>query len=375
MLDLGDPFFNINDAYNPSFGEGLGEMSALMALAYSCGCEPGPIDVVDRAILLLSRKAKISCRDERGNTVLHAILKCHRRHHDNGPNIWSEREPEWKVSFTAPRDLLATFISASADVYATNNDDKTPSMMARKYGRMGEWIEALELCGYDPQEVVAATVHKPTRVHQTSKLSFHDYCEQRLERQYPTLSDEGRPGRDYFMMRSEETESEASQSESDYDEQVAEGNGYETNGDEEVRVTIGDPEFSLSGEKPVIPSRQGSTHHDMDINLDNQSNYNMGGVEQMVEPQVRRHDDLLDNDRVGSDNFDINDYLNAEILDDQATYADGLVDNEPEGMNVDLDISDLLDEGTLNDTVRDELERIDFNFDFDKWLNDGGRFM
>ena len=78
-----------------------------------------------------------------------------------------------------PKDLLMVFLTAGADVYATNNYGKTPSEIAFINEREDEWIEALLLCGYNAAEVIADSdpdlknkAHKP----QTSKLTFKECC-------------------------------------------------------------------------------------------------------------------------------------------------------------------------------------------------------
>jgi hypothetical protein len=164
MLDFVDPFFNLNDICNTYSGT----WTALTVLAQACGYSLVlAMDVVDKAILLLNRKANISCRDDNGDTVLHTALRALRFHDFKSKPRASDQIQmrAWDLSFTAPRDLLAVFITAGADVYTTNNAGKTPSMVAREHGREGEWIEALELCGYDFQEVLTSCIHRPTRVH------------------------------------------------------------------------------------------------------------------------------------------------------------------------------------------------------------------
>ncbi len=76
------------------------------------------------------------------------------------------------------------FITAGADVYATNNEGETPTMLASIYGRDEEWTEALELCGYDSEQVLAHSdpvLDDCSCQRQTSKLSFEEYCLQRRE--------------------------------------------------------------------------------------------------------------------------------------------------------------------------------------------------
>jgi len=361
MLDFGDPFFNLNDICNTYSGT----WTALTVLAQACGYYSVlTMDVVDKAILLLNRKANISCRDDNGDTVLHTALRALRFHdfvskpraHD-----WI-RMRAWDLSFTALRDLLAVFITAGADVYATNNAGKTPSMVAWEYGREGEWIEALELCGYDSQEVLTSCIHRPIRVHQTAKLSFDDYCKQRLERQYPVLLDQGSIEGTYSDFGyDDETESEESQNEDDDDEQFDNGNAYEINSNEEIRVITDSPKFTHSGGAMELPGRclyckwDGSRRR----------------AEGRAEAQVLGLDDLVDNNPV----IGFNDSPNSETFDDQVPRVDDSVDNESEGMDANLDIDDLLDDEMFDDTVGNERDGMDINLEFDDWLNGGLDFM
>jgi hypothetical protein len=155
--------------------------SPLIYLADICGYFFGEvIQTVDKAILLLKRKADISCRDHNGNTVLHTLLECPRPYED------SRLLPEdrFYLSLTEPKQLLMAFITAGADVYAINNRGETPSMIAWDFGREDEWTEALTLCGYDSEEVFAQSdpaLHDCTRIPQSSKLSFEEFCQVRQE--------------------------------------------------------------------------------------------------------------------------------------------------------------------------------------------------
>jgi hypothetical protein len=180
--------------------------------------------VVDKAILLLNRKADISCRDYNGDTVLHTVLKCSRLHEDLSYKK-AERAgggARWIQSLEDPKDLLIVFITAGVDVYAANNDGKTPSMVAREHGRDEEWIEALELCGYNAKEVLSDPYPKDcTRKYQKSKLSFEEYCQQRQKR--PRF-EEFHPVNDEFGSSDEE----GSMVEDSYtdDTEYADDNGY-----------------------------------------------------------------------------------------------------------------------------------------------------
>lgn len=76
------------------------------------------------------------------------------------------------------------FITAGADVYATNYDNESPSLLALKNGWEQEWAEALTSCGFDPREVFMHSHTSPRDCaygHQTSRLSFEAFCQQRQE--------------------------------------------------------------------------------------------------------------------------------------------------------------------------------------------------
>jgi hypothetical protein len=76
------------------------------------------------------------------------------------------------------------FITAGANLYATNDEGKTPSMVALDSHRENEWIEALTACGFDANEVLAQSdpeLYDCTRERQMSKLSFEEYCQRRPE--------------------------------------------------------------------------------------------------------------------------------------------------------------------------------------------------
>ncbi|CAG8952002.1 hypothetical protein HYFRA_00000738 [Hymenoscyphus fraxineus] len=144
------------------------------------------LSIVDKAITLIKRGIDISSCDSDGSTVLHVILRCKRFHEEatkkeawRKGHLWS-----WRVSLKAPKDLLIACISAGADVYAKNNDGKTPTTIAQMYGRVKEWSEALTECGFyapgvlaysDPQSSSEELLYE----RRTSKLSFDEYCRKR----------------------------------------------------------------------------------------------------------------------------------------------------------------------------------------------------
>jgi hypothetical protein len=185
ILDLGEPFISPNVNYKDVRGY---ECSPLITLARSCAYSlVGIIHIVEKAILLLQRKADILCRDYNGDTVLHAVLKCkrlgegdeRRRYLKHVGQSW-----KWCAALQASKDLLMVFITAGANLYATNDEGKTPSMVASDSHRDNEWIEVLTACGFDANEVLAQSdpeIYGCTREYQMSKLSFEEYCRQRPE--------------------------------------------------------------------------------------------------------------------------------------------------------------------------------------------------
>ncbi len=178
MINLGDPFISPNSTVKDLWDE---ECSPLICLASLCGlCLGGSIQTVDKAILLLQRKADILYRDYNDDTVLHRLLETSRYREMFRPLTWNQ----FYWSLAELEQLLMVFIIAGADVYAFNNRGETPSMIARKYGREVEWTESLTLCGYDSEEVFAQSdpaLHDCTRIPQTSKLSFEEFCWDRQE--------------------------------------------------------------------------------------------------------------------------------------------------------------------------------------------------
>jgi hypothetical protein len=260
--------------------------------------------VVEKAILFLNRKADISCRDEYGDTVLHTLLKCE-RYHDNVSKSQVPRLQLWHFSFKAPKDLLMVFITAGADVYATNNAGETPSKVASEYGREDEWIEALELCGYESEEVLTSCIHRPSRENQTSKLSFKEYCQQRQrrqQRQYPSRFDQ---------VQSEDTDNDSQyDDEDDYEEVQSEDSNYSQYGDgdaceeddhEEIRVIPDNTEYLNDGENMEIFGGIESADYGMDTDLDNERRRHTYNEQETVDHQVLGLDDVVDEDIEGID--------------------------------------------------------------------------
>ncbi|KAH6671097.1 ankyrin repeat-containing domain protein [Halenospora varia] len=293
IVDFGEPFISLNGIYNCFWGK----CSALTILAHGCGYIFGEaIDVVDKAILLLNRKADISCRDENGDTVLHTLLKCQRRYESQSKTEARRcgRLQIWDLSFKAPKDLLMVFITAGADVYATNDDGETPFMVASKYGREDEWIEALELCGYESEEVLTSCIHHPTREHQTSKLSFQKYCQQRQQRQ-----NSGR----FEQVQSDDI---------DNDSQYYDEDAYEDD-HEEIRVITDNTEcVDGGGGNMEIFGGVECADYSMDIRLDDEGEKHIYKAEEMVDHQGLGLDDIVDNDIEGMD-VNLDDWLDNGI--------------------------------------------------------------
>lgn len=187
MLDHELSFIDINESRKTAFGP---QMPPLLYLARNSGYEYGSkFYILEKAMLLLERKADVSRRGAHGDTVLHAILRCSRRyerlsrHVRRGRRLW-----HWKLSISTPKDMLILFMSAGADVFATNRIGQTSCMVAAEYGRLEEWEEALGACGYDAEEVMAHS-HSDFEAcpceHQASKLMFEDYCQQLKGRNRP----------------------------------------------------------------------------------------------------------------------------------------------------------------------------------------------
>jgi len=292
------------------------ECSALAILADICGYATGEaIDVVDKAILFLNRKADISCRNEIGDTVLHTLLRCERLHERESKTEARTygRAQIWDLSFKAPKDLLMVFITAGADVCAINDDGETPSMVASEYWREDEWIEALELCGYESEVVLTSCIHRPMRGHQGSKLSFQEYCQQRQQRQHPCPSEQ---------VDSEDIENDSQhddkdkykevQSEDSDDSQYGDENTYEEDNHQEIRAIAENTEFVDGGNGNMeIFGGLECVDYGMDIGLDNEGRKHTYHAEEMVDHQALRLD-IVNNDIEGMD-VNVDDWLDNGI--------------------------------------------------------------
>lgn len=209
----------------------------LLLLARLCGLYHRlAFHVIDKSILLLNRKANISCRDCGGNTVLHVILSCPRLHEGLSYKKAkaSRLRSRWILSRKQPLDLLIVFITAGADVYALNKYGETPSKVAYSKRRIEEWIKALKLCGYDYEEVL---VHPSPCTdyckanHQASKLSFPEYCQQREPSGYDGTDPPDRQG--HISSEAEESDDEEESDEEGESDEKEESDEEGNSGDEE----------------------------------------------------------------------------------------------------------------------------------------------
>jgi hypothetical protein len=175
VLDLGSPFISIASPCIDLTGKST---PALAILAESCGLAEGDsFNILGKTILLLNRGANVLCRDYFGNTVLHLVISSGRL----SKSRTGYGSARWFISLTQPFNLLVLFMTAGADVYATNDAGETPSMVAMEFGRIDEWTSALKMCGFDVEEVLnhpSPCCKDCIPNHQTPQLSFETWCEQ-----------------------------------------------------------------------------------------------------------------------------------------------------------------------------------------------------
>lgn len=198
------------------------------------------------------------------------------------------------------------FITAGADVYATNDDDITPSMIALEYGREDEWIEALELCGYEPEEVFTSCIHHPTQGPQTSKLSFQEYCQQRHQWQHPSYSERFQSG------------------DIDNDLGSCDENAYGEDDCEGISITTGDTDCVCSdcGDMEMRSVEEYADNGINDIGLDDRGERCTNNTEEMANHQSLGLGNMVDNDTQGMDvNFD-------DWLDNGMDFMQSFVDSD-----------------------------------------------
>jgi len=191
MLDNGKPFFSASNIL------GSDKVPLLVLAACHVSATSYPYQIPDKLALLLSRGANPHVRDDNGDTCLHIVM-----HYDHPREEIIDRVFQNTVDDKYDgelKDILLLLMTAGADVYARNNYAETPSDIARSWNHGREWREALEECGYDPDEVDDAEEQNVswssgTDFVRTSQqrplLSFADYLEIRKGRLIEELSDE-----------------------------------------------------------------------------------------------------------------------------------------------------------------------------------------
>lgn len=117
-------------------------------------------------------------------TCLHHVMN-HPRSRDTSRFIF--QDPVTLHSDGELKDILMLLVSAGADVYAVNDLGESPSDIAWRNDHEREWREALEECGYDPDEVDlheeeeatcwTSGIDASTIKVQPEHLSFSEYLE------------------------------------------------------------------------------------------------------------------------------------------------------------------------------------------------------
>ncbi|RDL34706.1 uncharacterized protein BP5553_07834 [Venustampulla echinocandica] len=315
-LDLGAPFISLNSTYKDFRGD---ESCGLIYVAMFSGYDASiAIDIVDKAVLLLQRKADILCRDYNGDTVLHTAIIYNPLHEMmlKERAIQGGLSRERKACLTELKDLLIVFITAGADIYAVNDDGKTPSMVARDSERLDEWTEALELCGYDIHQVLAHSDlnHRDcTHEHQKSKLTFEEYCRQRKENtRFEEVDTDDEDG--------EETDGDSDEVDIDDEDEGGDSDSYREF-DHGGRGSVAENREWRYGDEER-PSGAGCKSHWINIDLkntggkeiDNQAGAPADSEENDCETMDPAFNDLSANDIDITEGFfgvfDYNDYLN-----------------------------------------------------------------
>lgn len=180
MLDSGNLLIDPNSALIDWYDE---RTYALQELAPRCGYKfSEDYQILEKAVILLRRGANVLCWDPADNTLLRTVLgvrpgrawlsPAQKREH-----FGDEREG-YRIPIEESQEVLIAFISAGADVYATNNTGQPPSVIAWLHGREKDWIHALTVCGFDADEVFT---HSDCFMRQVSTLTFQEYYQRRQE--------------------------------------------------------------------------------------------------------------------------------------------------------------------------------------------------
>jgi hypothetical protein len=165
------------------------QKSSLLRLAGHCRY-PFIFDfeILEKEMLLLQLGADITFLDEENNNVLHHILKADPDNYIEG----KERQAETlmmnichcnrcNARFREPRQFLKAAITKDADIYAINDDGKTPTWMAEEYNHEEEWAKALEDCGID---IVKVKLHATAweTILEDLQYDFFDYSSEEKDR-------------------------------------------------------------------------------------------------------------------------------------------------------------------------------------------------
>lgn len=173
MLDIDASLVNFEIVCD---GNPCGFHSPLMFLAEICGSVFWPtMEVLEKALFLLSRHANVSVRNCLGDTVLHAILNAKRYQERQWRCGYLSKSDRSESILKGPKALLTACVAAGADIYAVNENGETPSMIAAHYNRLNEWIPALEACGYNVESVIRSPGDHMGVPRQVSKLSFKSW--------------------------------------------------------------------------------------------------------------------------------------------------------------------------------------------------------
>jgi hypothetical protein len=188
-LLLGQPFVNANTKVTADLYSASLTSYPLLRLA-DC-CRKGPesaLDVLEKTILLLRLTADITVVDEECNNILHCALKARVYEDIEGKetqaNAWMVAACDCdrcNAPFREPRQLLTAAIAAGADIYAFNENGDTPSMAAEQCGREVEWVEALEECGIDVEQVLLYTKEWENVLSELDIGFLHCSCEMRAK--------------------------------------------------------------------------------------------------------------------------------------------------------------------------------------------------
>jgi hypothetical protein len=188
-LLLGQLFVNTTTKLRAEHGNASLKSYPLLRLAHYCREPPGDaLDVLEKVILLLRLGADITVVDEECNNILHCTLKASIYQEIEGKETeakaWMRASCDChrcNASFREPRKLLTAAIAAGADIYALNKNGDTPTMAAEQSDREAEWVEALEECGIDAEQVLLHTEEWMNVLSELDICFFHFSPEKRAK--------------------------------------------------------------------------------------------------------------------------------------------------------------------------------------------------